>query len=186
MPTCDFYAHGPDHRAILDWVFATGCVVYERYSVPDQPLRSFATLAELEAAEGIDWEAGPVGGLLLQLHAPGTGGAADIRRIQLQSNGQGHARSTCEGWGLVQLLLETPRMGTLRHSRTDHPSERHARRAAETIASACPPSAWDWGAVGRFSAALERRIRSLAVAQQGPRVVLEHAQRLRAGGTALR
>lgn len=173
MPNLDFYASGQDHRDILDFVFASGeCRVFELTSKPDRTIVEFSQLDQVFShyAQGES--------LLLQLLPLQSQGTAVFREHPLNAGALGSAtfRFVCEGWGLIQLYLESPRQNQLRPSHTNHNSLARALRWAPTYPELGDPTLWQWPEVLRFSRRLLRGISKLAVNKQGSRPILKHAQ----------
>lgn len=100
-----------------------------------------------------------------------------MRRYELNPGALGDAtfRFACEGWGLIQLFLRTPRDGQLPVSHTNHNSAARARAWAPTYPELGDPDLWDWRQVARASRRLNRHIQGLAVAKDGSRPVLPAA-----------
>jgi hypothetical protein len=189
MPNCDFFAAGTDHKAVLEFVLSQGdSDVYELSSRDNQPLRSFRSLADLEEHYSIaDWNQEATPGFLLQLHPHGSNGRFVASRTDFEPDDEGGAtfQYSAEGWGLVQLYLQTPHAGRLGNSHTNHNSFKRAAAWAGTRPELGNPADWDWDCVTAFSRRLNRFIRSLAVAKTGSRVILPHAAKLQAEGVEL-
>ena len=173
MPNLDFYASGQDHRDILDLVFTRGEFrVFELTSKPDQEIVEFSQADQVFShyARGES--------LLLQLLPIQSQGTAVFRRYSLNAGALGSAtfRYVCEGWGLIQLYLESPRQNQLRPSHTNHNSLARALRWAPTYPEWGDPNLWQWPEVLRSSRRLLRGISKLAVSKRGSRPILEHAQ----------
>lgn len=187
MPNCDFYAVGDDHRQVLEFLLERGdCDIFELASEFDSPLMQFRCLADFEQRFGIrDWnDAERSESILLQLLPHDCGGSVHIRRIALRPESCGGAtfRYDAEGWGLVQLYLESPRSGRLRNSHTNHNSEARAEAWAPIYPNLDSPSKWDWKRVESFSRRLNRFIRGLAVDKDGSRPILSKAAIRREAG----
>lgn len=174
MPNCDFYAVGLDHRVILDFVFSNpGWVLYESYSRPDQATRRFTSTDEI-LPNGVNLTES----LQLQLYSPTMGGQPEQVRISLNPGAIPGAsfRYRTAGWGLIQLLLESPRDKVLKASHTNHFSSKGAERWAP-IRDNEPnkPGTWNWSEVRRISGRLVRFIKKCGVAKNGSRMVLPGA-----------
>ncbi|MFG6105372.1 hypothetical protein U2F10_24165 [Leptothoe sp. EHU-05/26/07-4] len=137
MPNCDFFAYGDDHRFILEHLFETmPCRIFELASAFDTEITEFRSLSDVERRYQInDWSQGQHPTLYLQLYAEGADGKVSFRRDTLNPKAACKGatyRYSCHGWGLIQLYLESPRNGSLRHSHTNHNSETRARNWATT------------------------------------------------------
>lgn len=189
MPSCYFYAAGPDHEAVLREVLALGsCDVYEQVSRPEQPLRSFASMREIEEAHGItDWSAPGRRSIYLEICAHGSFDGPVAARIPLAPGACDGAafRFDARGWGLIQLYLESPQRAVLPKSSTGHNSPERAARWADVASELGDPALWNWPVVASFSRRLNRRIRSLAVGKHGSWVLLPSAAAIAAGGIHL-
>lgn len=179
MPNCDFFACGDDHRVILEYLFdSLSCRVFELYSAFDSELAEFTTLNELKRHYDIqDWTTHKHGSLHLQIYADNALGPVNFRRIDLnpaKCDGATFRYST-EGWGLIQLYLESPRGDSLANSHTNHNSEARANKWASVDDRLDSPDSWDWKSVTSFSQKLNRFIRKQAIAKKHTRVVLPSA-----------
>jgi hypothetical protein len=174
MPNCDFYALAPDCAAVLEFVFSNlDWHLIEAYSEPDQKVRTFTSLEAVMSSFDCARQAAH-----LMLYAPEMRGYVAPKRIDLKPGALGNAtfRYSIEGWGLIQVYLETPRRNELRASHTNHNSQKRAERWAPTYPeNARHVATWDWAAVGRVSARLVRHIRGLGAAKVGSRPVLPAA-----------
>jgi len=179
VPNCDFYAYGDDHRRILSYVLENlPCRLFELYSAYDSELVEFSSLEQIASHYNINnWPAGDHASMRFQLLPADACGQVQFTRIQLNSSRCNSAtfRYSSDGWGLIQLYLESPRKGQLRQSHTNHNSEKRAAAWAATYPELNPPSDWDWAAVTSFSRKLNRFIRKTAVSKSGSRVVLPAA-----------
>jgi hypothetical protein len=173
MPNCDFYAAPDDHEPLLTWLFADGaCHVYELYSDFEQPLKRFASAAEVLSQfercypSGERWHS-----VHLQLYVLGASPPFRSERIALNPNACNGAtfRYTAAGWGLIQLYLSAPNRKGLENSHTNHSNRRRAE------AHGMRGNAWDFERITAFSSRLNRQIRKQAVAKLGSRVVLPGA-----------
>ena len=156
MPKLEFYAAGPDLRAVLDAVHELDLFrVYEEYSEPGTDLREFLSPDEIPIGESA---------VCLMLYPIGAGPAPVAQRIELEP---GPAfRYRCIGWGLIQLRLEPPGSEDLWRSFTYHNTEKRARRWADAEPDeAGDPSAWDWPAVTLASSTLNQAIRALGISK---------------------
>jgi hypothetical protein len=104
MPNCDFFAAGPDHRAVLEFVLSQkNSRIYELGSEFDEDLCEFRTLADFEDRYSISdwnhWDSRPP--MLLQLYPNDADGKFVRRRISLDSKRCKGAtfRYAAEGWG---------------------------------------------------------------------------------------
>jgi hypothetical protein len=189
MPNCDFYATVEDHEVLLSWLFSEAtCHVYELASDFGQPLQRFESpedvLLQFERCypTGKKWRA-----VHLQLYVIGTGPPFAARRVKLNPKSCNGAsfRYAAEGWGLVQLYLESATADGVNNSHTNH----NSRTRAESWAPTCPdlgdPSAWDFDRISSFSARLNRQIRKSAVGKIGSRAVLPGAMKVWQSGQAL-
>jgi hypothetical protein len=191
MPNCDFYATKEDHESLLSWLFAEEtCDVYELESDFEQPLKRFHSAAEVLAQfersypDGSRWHA-----VDLQLYVRGAGPAFAPRRVALDPRACDGAtfRYDADGWGLVQLYLGTASEGDARleNSHTNHNSAKRAQAWSDTVDTADPVEAWDFGRITSFSSRLNREIRKRGVAKVGRQVVLPGALKLWKAGVAM-
>ena len=182
MPNCDFYVVGDDTRSVLDFVFSQrGWALYELSSRPDSPLRKFDSTEAVTAVFDL-----PNTDVRFHLCAQEMGGRVREKRIVFKPGAVPGAsfRFDSQGWGLVQLYFVAPRDGKLKASHTNHNSELRARRWEPTYADE-PDRVddWDWKAVERTSARLNRFIRGVALSKVGSRPVLPMAHRAHAQGS---
>jgi hypothetical protein len=188
LPNCDFYAASGDFEPILQFVFDDlHCRVLEAYSDFDKDLREFSSLNEIvKATHPGDWGNSALSCFLV-LWPVEASDQVRIRRFKLDpSVGSGTHRHVAEGWGLISLQLGGLRKMELYPSRTNHNTEKRARNWADTFEhSMGDPTSWNWNVVTRTSDKLNRRIRSLAVAKSGSRVVLPAAKRAFDAGARL-
>ncbi|MCT7662124.1 hypothetical protein [Mycobacterium deserti] len=159
MPSLKFYAVGADRRAVLDTVFAVGdFALYEMYSEPGRRIRRFRDAQDVP---------GEAHGPHLMLHVVRAGGQPIL---------DGKAIG---GWGLIQLsfggLFEDRE---LRWSITNHNTDKRVAKWEGLYPEYGDPRAWDWQAINRASARLNRRIRALAADAIGPHPVLPEAAEL--------
>jgi hypothetical protein len=189
MPNCDFYATPTDHRILLDWIFnEQTCQIYELASDWEQPLRIFTTtdqvLSQFERSyfTGKKWTS-----VHLQLYVLGAGPKFEPRRVVLNPDACDGAtfRYGADGWGLVQLYLQSVRDGRLDNSHTNHNSQKRAETWASTIDELGDPARWDFARINSFSARLNRQIKKQSVAKLGSRSVLPGALKLWDAGVAL-
>lgn len=176
MPNCDFFACGDDHRVILEHIFDhLPCRIFELSSRFDSELAEFSSLSDVERHFDInDWASTERPSLLLTIYAADANGPLSFRRIALDSTECDGAkfRYSCDGWGLIQLYLESPRQGNLRNSHTHHNSEKRAGNWSPTYPEMGDAADWNWAAVNSFSRKLNRFIRKSGVHKIGSRVVL--------------
>lgn len=185
MPNCDFYAIPEDHAALLSWLFAEGtCEVYELYSRLEQPLRRFSSPNEVTA---LFEERFPNGdrarSVHLALYALGSGPPFVQRRIRLNPSSCDGAtfRYRADGWGIVQLKLESVGRGELRNSHTNHFSQKGAMKWANNAQHLV--ESWNFKQIAAFSSRLNRQIKKRAAGKIGSRVVLPGALKCFEGGT---
>ena len=185
MPNLDFYAAYEDHDPILDFIFSSEKFrVFESYSRLDHGLVEFKSAEHFREHFGSGGP-GETTSILLQLFTKAGCGEPLIRRIKLKPGALGNAkfRFTCEGWGLIQLHIETPRQNLLRPSHTNHNSEKRALAWAPTYRDELgEPSEWDWAEIERASRKLDSFIRRLSVEKVGSRPVLPVARKVRDAG----
>ena len=181
MPNCDFYAADDDHRLIIEFVLAeTSCRVFELSSEANEKLRKFRSFAELQSAKrkGV-WPP------LLNLWSVSANPKVKVEKTKFAATKTRPAwtREELQGWGPIQLYLESPREGELRPSHTNHNSKKRAERWAPTYPEQPSVGGWDFATVNRESGRINRFIRKLAVGKVGSRVVLPGAQALFVAGT---
>lgn len=177
MPNCDFYAAGADYQLLLDFITSqTTCRVFELSSRPNRRVREFDGFAALEASK----ERGTAWPPLLVLWPVSANANVRFRRVNVAAQGRRRAwwREEPEGWGLIQLYLSGPSGRSLAPSHTNHNTRARAQRWYATSPELGPISAWDFEAVARESARLNRFIRARAVDRLGSRPVLPGAQAL--------
>lgn len=182
MPNCDFYGTPRDHVTVLNGLFSERtCHVYELGSEFEKPLRRFESCEEVMSLFEEQCS------VLLQLYVLGAGPEFIPRRVTLDPAFCDGARYrfAAEGWGLVQLYLESPRNNELRNSHTNHNSQKRAETWATTRDSLGDPSAWDFKRINAFSSRLNRQINKSAVAKIASRSVLPGAFELWNSGVSL-
>jgi hypothetical protein len=176
VPNCDFFACGDDHRIVLEHIFDNlPCRTFELSSRFDSELAEFTSVADVERHFGIEnWSLNEHASLLLTIYPANAGGNLNLRRIALDSTKCDGAtfRYSCDGWGLIQLYLESPRQGDLRNSHTNHNSEKRAGKWSHAYPEMGDPADWDWAAVNSYSRKLNRFIRKCGVDKIDSRVVL--------------
>jgi hypothetical protein len=182
VPNCDFYAAGDDTRRVLEFVFSQpGWTLYELASRPDSPLRRFDSVEAVTEAFDL-----PNTNAYLHLYAQDMGGRVYEKRVVFNPTAVPGAtfRFDSHGWGLLQLYFVAPRDRKLKASHTNHNSEVRARRWEPTYADE-PDRVddWDWKAVERTSARLNRFIRGVALSKVGSRPVLPAAHQANAQGS---
>ena len=184
MPHLAFYATSDDVELIMAFVLQE-CRVFERYSVPDSPLRSLAS--PLEVRDAFD-QRGP-GGLGLMLYSPSMKGEFIVERLELKPNATpGKSwRERISGWGLIQMELTGLRGATLGPSFTNHNTESRARAWEQTYPQLPSVRAWDFREVTRISRRINRHIASAGIRKDGPRPILPAADAMaKAGNIVLR
>jgi hypothetical protein len=139
----------------------------ELASEPQEKLREFYATDELLRAY-------PTHGLF-QLHSPEMGAPWKARRVDFTAGG---FRYDCEGWGLIQLYLESAaKESSLSSCHTNHNSATRAANWEPTVGDRLGAAArWDFSATTRMSSRLNRFIKKLAVAKRGSRPILPQAQ----------
>ena len=179
MPHLAFFAAPADIVPVMAFVFAE-CLVFESYSVPGVSLRRFASPVEVRAAFD---ERGPAG-LGLMLHSPMMGGDFVIERFALSPGVFPGAtwREKISGWGLIQMEFPGVQASKLRHSFTNHNSEKRAQLWAKTHPEIPSVDAWDFQEVSRISRRINRQIANLAVRKEGSRPVLPAANEMAVQG----
>lgn len=190
MPNCDFYATPTDHRILLDWLFGEEtCDVYELASDWEQPLKRFRTTDEVLSQFERTYA---VGGkkrtsVELQLYVLGAGPKFKAKKIALDPKACNGAtyRYNAEGWGLVQLYLESAGADRLASSHTNHNSQKRAETWAPIYDDVGGPARWDFARISSFSARLNRQIKKQSVAKIRSRPVLPGALALWDAGVAL-
>jgi hypothetical protein len=177
VPHLAFYAVAEDIAALVAFALAdVGTVVYEGYSVPDEPLRTFADAGAVLAALGENPH-----GMGLMLFASTMKGAPVKKRFNLKPGAvRGKSwRERISGWGLIQLEFSGVRKGKLVASWMNHNSERRALAWESTYPQLGPAASWDFQEVARISRRVNRHvITRLAVRKEEGRVVLRGAQAL--------
>lgn len=178
MPRLGFYAAAEDLLPVLEIAFEE-CRVFEDYSVPDEPLRSYWNPVQVRDAFE---RRGDVFGLAL--YAPAMKGPFTIERFALAPGVGNSWRETIRGWGLISLDLRVLRDGRLPPSVTNHFSEKGAR--ARALISELPSiDSWDFREVARISRRINRRIAGLAVGKSGSQPILPGADALVKSGAAV-
>jgi hypothetical protein len=182
VPHLGFYATADDVVAIMELVLRE-CRVFESYSVPDAPLREFASALDVSGA----FTQGGPGGLGLMLYSPSMKGEFIVERFELRPRAiPGKSwRERIGGWGLIQMQLGGVRQGALRPSSTNHNSETRARAWSGTIRELPPVEAWDFQEVTRISRRINRHITGLGVRKDGARPILPGAHALTTAGTVV-
>ena len=179
MPNCDFYAVSGDFEPILQFIFdELHCRVLEADSGFDRNLREFSCLDELVKGTNLGDCSNGALSCFLVLWPTEASDQVRMRRIELNpSSGLGTHRYVAEGWGLISLQFGGLGDTGLHPSNTKHNSEKRASKWADTNHAMGDPTAWNWNVVTRTSAKLNRRVRSLAIAKIGSRLVLPAAKK---------
>jgi len=189
MPNCDFYATPVDHESLLSWLFEEGaCHVYELSSEFERPLQRFTSSAEVIAqfdrqfATGEKW-----GCVYLLLYVLGAGPPFIPRRVSLNPEACNGAtyRFAAEGWGLVQLYLESPTQHGLKNSHSNHFTQKGAAPWESLNSDQPGTDSWDFKRITSFSSRLNREIRKRSVAKLGSCPVLPDALRLWQAGAQM-
>lgn len=181
MPNCNFYATPNDHAGLLTWLFAEGtCDVYQSYSDVEQPVKQFFSTDEV--LNEFERRHPPNGAqtrcVLLQLYVRDAGPPVSFHRIALNPETCNGAtfRYRVEGWGLVQLYLESVWHGQLQNSHTNHFSQKAAAAWGPVVREASSePSIWDFKRITSFSSRFNREIRKRAIGKIGSCPVLPGA-----------
>ena len=163
LPHLGFYAVDDDRRAVVDAVFDLGgFAVFEMYSQPGRPIRHFERACDVPMVPH---------GPHLMLHAAGVGGIPI-----LDDPADTEVSVPIGGWGLIQLSFGGFfARRELRWSVTNHNTLKRAEKWHGVHPELGSPHGWDWSAISRASARLNRRIRALAVDEIGPKPVLPAA-----------
>ena len=183
MPNLDFYATSEDVALILDFVLQE-CRVFESYSRPDEPLRSFST--PVEVCRALE-QNGP-GSFGLVIYSPSMKGEFIIERVVLREGAvPGKSwREQISGWGFISMVLRGVQDGKLGPSFTNHNSETRAYAWEETYPAFPTVRGWDFREVTRISRRINHRIVRLAIRKEGARSILPGADALlRSGEVAL-
>ncbi len=185
MPNCDFYAVHDDIIGLAQFIFSeTDCVIYESCSQPNKDLRCFTVVDELEAV----YKSGFGGGSFLsEIYSPSMRGDIRIVRTDWEAKAWRPAswRFDVTGWGLIQLHLEGVHENRIRHSHTNHNTEKRVRVREELyIDKLGPASAWDWKAVTAISSKINRFIRKMSPEKSGPLPIMRSASQMVARGKA--
>lgn len=164
----DFYALAEDQRDLVRFLLSeTDVVIYELSSDFDRDIRSFRSLAELEAVFSL----GTRGAAFLQLWSPSVMEQPGIRHRKLAAVSGHIFESVVEGAGCIQLYLCGLRDGIIYHTHYGHWNEEGARARSIHLANDC-----DWRALSKLSSRIQRYIRSrLSTATLYKRPVLHHA-----------
>jgi hypothetical protein len=182
MPRLGFYAAADDVLPVMGFVFQE-CRVFEGYSEPDEPLRSFASPEQVHDAlerRGRD-------GLGLMLYSPAMKGRFTVNRFAL-APGAVPGKSWREqilGWGLIQMEWAGLGDSALPPSVTNHNSGKRARAWEQGDARIPPVDAWDFREVARLSRRINRHIASLGVRKHGSQPILPGADALLKSGAVV-
>jgi hypothetical protein len=183
MASLDFFAAHEDHIAMFNFLFTqTDVSVFDHYSEPDQELREFRSVDELEAVHpiGVDLHGNGLS-LTLQLWSPSVMPVLPLERFALDpSSCDGHTfRYRLRGGGLIQLYLGGVYEKWLTKTHYGHFSSKGAAR-------------WnleqgvDWEALSKLSNKIQYHIRKrLAVAKVSVLPVLPQAYALAEQGYCL-
>lgn len=186
MPNLDFYALGNDHRLFLEFVFLQpGWTLRDMVSPYEQPIRVFTSASDLLNAREVG--AKPQH---FVLWSPEMGGRVTHRRVNFTLEASAKVGAThrfeASGWGLIQLYTGFVRDGLgLAPSHTNHNSAARAAKWHSTYEEWGRPEDWDWTAVQRISARLNRYIAKVAQSKSGSRPVLPDAHDAVARGMKL-
>ena len=177
MPNLDFYAFGPDHKSVLDYVFTLPCRVFELGSAYDSELAEFSCTADIESHFNINWETTILPCMLLQIYPANAGGRIIIERLELDSTKCDGAtfQYSCGGWGMIQLYLFGLVHGELRESQARHNSEKRALKWESTGSKLGAVADWDFKVVNSISRKLNRFIKINSVASYGSLPIMDSA-----------
>jgi len=183
VPHLAFYATSDDAALVMSFVLRDWRV-FETYSLPDEPLRSFAS--PLEVCDALE-NRGPAG-LGLMIYSPSMKGEFIVERFELEPGAiPGKSwRERISGWGLIQMEFTGVRDDTLRPSFTNHNTERRARAWEGTYPQLPPVGTWDFREVTRVSRRINRHIASIAVGNDGARPILPGADSMAKAGKIVR
>jgi hypothetical protein len=177
MPGLGFYAAAEDFLPVLEIAFED-CRVFESYSVPEEPLRSYWNPVQVRN----EFERrGDVFGL--ELYSPSMKGPFTIERFALDPV-TGHSWRETIGGYLISLDFRSLQDGRLPPSLTNHLSERGARARAR-VSDLPAIDSWDFREIARISRRINRRIASLAVGKSGSQPILPGADALVKSGAAV-
>ena len=177
MPNCDWYATRADHRPLLDWLFADdGCDVMESYSKFERPIERYRSADEVLAEFDKTYQGGKaVQSVQLALWPRNCGPRVPVSRFALDPAYCDGAtwRENCDAI-CVQFYLQEVSGARLDNSHTNTPSAQRMGAEDGKVAG-LNGDLWDIGAINRFSARLNRHIKSRAVARIGSRCVMAGA-----------
>lgn len=177
MPNCDWYGIKADHRMLLDWLFAdNGCAVLEHYSKFERPIHRFRSTDEvLTEFDGAHPGGKRVSSIYLSLWPHECGPRVPTVRFKLDPAVCDGAtwRESCDGI-CVQFYLADTLDGRLENSHTNTASPQRMGAVNGTYVGQ-KGEAWDIGAINRFSARINRKIKSWAVARIDGRIVMHGA-----------
>lgn len=187
MPNCDYYGFGEDHRLVLEYLLDQNCEVYDLASDPGEKVTKFSAISDFKERFGFsNWD--KIGRTIhLQIWPKDAGGSVTKKKVSLKyvSEPTKAFRYRTEGWGLIQLYLESPIDDILRPSHTNHNSEKRAMKWSSTYSEMGAPEEWDWKFVNSFSRKLNHFIRKSAVEKRGSRAFLPSAAAQFESGTIL-
>lgn len=179
MPNCDWYGTVEDHRIILDFLFQEkNCLIYELYSDYEKPLKLFSNTNEIiEEFERTYPNNKKWNTIYLNIYAQGSGPKFKPRKIRLDPKKcQGATfRYSADGLGMIQLYLSVSEDGKLKNSHTNHNSFKRIEKWREFNFTSIFSKKWNFEIINKFSNKLVRKIRSMAYAKIGSRIITENA-----------
>lgn len=182
MPNCNFYAVDEDFKLILDLVFnELKCNVYQKYSEPNAELIQFHSSAEvIEYYQLNSFSTQMSKSAHLMLWPTEASDNFVISNQVINSKKfKGATRQRAEGWGLIQLELQSNSVKGLKPSQTNNSSEKRARawesKSQEELGLV---SEWKWDVVVRTAKKLNDYIRNKSNKKIGATAVLPNAAKL--------
>lgn len=181
MPNLHWFGTEADHRGVLSDILALDEVqVFELYSRPDKPIRTFSNVTDILAEFDVPHQGGSRRTTLeLNLWVNGSGPAPQIERTTLdpQKSGGHRWRERSGAVGFVSFYLARQADDQLMYSQTNTVSE--ARMGAtDGIYTGYDGSVWNIRHTVRFSRKLNNMIKRKSVARIRTASVLPHAAAL--------
>ena len=183
MPNCNFYAADNDFKMILDLIFnELKCNVYQKYSEPDAELVQFHTseeVIEYYQLTAFSSQLGKSASLMLWPRE-----ASDnfviTKQVVKSRKFKGAIRHRAEGWGLIQLELNSNGAKGLNACHTNNSTEKRAKAwESKSQDELGLVEEWKWDAVVRTAKKLNDYIFNKSKTKVGSVAVMPHAEKYR-------
>ena len=180
MSEVNFYAIGQDYAQLLDHIFSLDCRILEGYSAYDQDLYEYYSSADvLERYQIGGWDDDALPDLNLRIYPVQAGGQIYLQHIDLNPKYCDGAtrRTCCQGWGLIQMLMNGVFEGDIRVSIANHISVKRALWCQPQYPEFGPVDSWDFEAVASVLKAIKKFVRTNSIGKYENRFVMKCASR---------